>query len=91
MTNIKNFTFENLEWNIGDIVEVEDIVDPGVTNKGVIKLIEPDSENSTLFWLYIVANNDLLNYNPDPRIGMFWEILEHTSSRITLISKATVQ
>jgi hypothetical protein len=90
MAPIGEYVFEQIDWRVGDVVEIVDQVDPGITNEGTIKFIEQDNENATLFWLYIVANEEVLNDKPDPKIGMFWELLEHTSDRITLLSRAVL-
>ena len=76
-------------YNCGDIVRVYDIVDDDIFITGVIKYIEPDKETPGLFWLYIVANNLGLNIHTDPNLPLrYYTVLEDTSDRLELISKA---
>lgn len=81
---------EPCEYAIGDIVEIRDTVDPAITDIGTIKFIEPDNDIHGLFWIYVIANEEVLNNKPDQRFGYYWEMLEHTSYRIRLLSRATV-
>lgn len=79
-----------MNYSVGDIVEVFDKVDPEnqKTVIATIKYIEPDKEIKGLYWLYLVANEEALNYNMHPVVGSFWEIREHCHPYIKLISHA---
>lgn len=81
------------KYEIGDIVEVADNIDPENQNTVIatIKLIEPDNEIPDLNWLYLIANEEALNCTDmHPIIGPYWAIKEDTSPYIRLLSKATV-
>lgn len=79
-----------MNYNIGDIVEVFDKIDPEnqSTVIATIKYIEPDNEIKNLYWLYLVANEEALNTNIDPKVGSFWVIREHCNPFIKLINHA---
>ena len=76
-------------YQIGDIVFITDIVEPNSGEYGTIKLIEQDHEADWLVWLYIIANNDVLNIHLDPRIGNFYTIIESHSPLVKFIHPAT--
>jgi len=79
-----------MEYNVGDIVEVFDKIDPENqrTVIATIKRIEPDNDIKGLYWLYLVANEEALNCNIHPLVGNFWEIREHCNAYIKLLSHA---
>lgn len=80
------------QFKTGDIVEIADKIDPvnQPTTVATIKYIEPDNEIPNLFWLYLIANEELLNTNMHPTFGYYWIIIENNSDYIRLISRATV-
>lgn len=79
------------EFQIGDIVEVADKIDPEnqPTTIATIKYIERDNDLD-LYWLYLMANEEILNTNMDPNIGYYWEIISNNSDYIRLLSRATI-
>jgi hypothetical protein len=82
------------EYQVGDIVEVFDKIDPEnqPTVIATVKYIEPDNEFKDLYWIYLIANEDALNVTDiHPVIGPYWAIFEHCNPYVKLISKATVQ
>lgn len=89
MADFTEINFGPLELAKGDIVTVGDDVDPKIHDNGVVKFIEPDNENETLYWVYIAADEEVINSNYDSRIGAYCWCLEHCSPRITLLSHAT--
>jgi hypothetical protein len=81
------------EWQIGDIVEVADKIDPEnqPTVTATIKYIEPDEDIEGLNWLYLIANEEVLNVTDvHPIIGPYWAILEDCNNYIRLLSRPTV-
>lgn len=79
------------QFQIGDIIEVADKIDPEnqPTVIATIKHIERDDDFHDLFWLYLVANEEVLNTNMDPVIGYYWDLAVDNSPYIRLISRAT--
>lgn len=77
------------KYHVGDIVEVIDKIDPDFSNIATIKYIEPDNEYPELNWLYLVANEEVLNINLYPSIGQYWTVMEDSSNYIVFISGAT--
>ena len=64
-------------YNIGDVVTLYDNIDDDLYNTGVIRFMEQDDQIPNLFWLYIMANDETLNVNMDPRFPFFyWRIVE---------------
>lgn len=80
------------EFQVGDIVEVADKIDPEnqTTIIATIKGIEPDNEIEGLYWLYLIANEEVLNVNIHPALGYYWDITHHDSEYIRLLSRATI-
>lgn len=80
------------QFQIGDIVEVADKIDPEnqPTTIATIKHIELDNEMPGLFWVYLIANEEVLNTNMDPTLGYYWEIVPDNCPYMRLISRATV-
>lgn len=80
------------QFDIGDIVEIADKVDPEnqPTIIATIKFIEQDDEISDLYWLYLLANEEVLNTNVSPVFGYYWDVVPNNSEYIRLLSKATV-
>lgn len=82
MVNINNY-------NIGDVVSLKDKICPDILSHATIKYIEPDDENDQLFWLYLVANDSILNDKYDSRFNtLYWEIVASTDPDLELICKA---
>lgn len=79
-------------FQIGDIIEVADKIDPEnqPTVISTIKYIEPDNEIPGLFWLYLLANEEVLNTNMHHAFGYYWEIVPDSCPYIRRISQATV-
>ena len=79
-------------FQIGDIVEVADKIDPEnqPTTVATIKHIELDNDIPDLFWLYLIANEEVLNTNMDPKLGYYWEIIPSNCPYIRLLSRATI-
>ena len=79
-------------FNIGDIIEVADKIDPEnqPTTIATVKYIEVDTDIPGLFWLYLLANEEVLNTNTHPVFGYYWEIVPDDCPCIRLLSKATV-
>ena len=79
-------------FQIGDIVEVFDKIDPNnqPTNIGTVKYIERDNDLPNLFWVYVIANEEVLNVNIHPTIGYYWEIFPSDSPHVKIISRATI-
>lgn len=79
-------------FQIGDIVEVEDKIDPEnqPTVIATVKYVEKDNELSNLYWLYLLANEEVLNTNIHPVFGYYWEIVPDNYPYIRIISKATI-
>ena len=80
------------QFQVGDIVEVADKIDPEnqPTTIATIKRVEPDNSFADLYWLYLLANEEVLNTKLDPNIGYYWEILPDNCPFIRLLSRATV-
>ena len=80
------------QFQIGDIVEVADKIDPEnqPTTIATIKHIELDNEMPGLFCVYLIANEEVLNTNMDPTLGYYWEIVPDNCPYMRLISRATV-
>lgn len=70
-------------FNVGDLVEVIDQIDPSITTQGTVRLIEPDTEVGGE-WIYIRANDESLNTIQDPRIpgGYFTMLNSEQTDRI---------
>lgn len=89
----------DMGYGLGDIVGVLDKIGLDEYTVGTIQKIEPNTENffsqdpdvvvPEFAWIYIRANNDILNVNVDPNIGMYWTVIESISPYLRLISKAT--
>jgi len=80
----------NCNFQIGDIVEVADKVDTDITTIATIKIIEPDADLPNVFWLYLLANEEVLNTNMHPVVGYYWDIIASDSEYIRLLSRATI-
>ena len=79
-------------YYIGDIVQVLDHIDLETLTTAVIKMIEPDEEDENLFWLYLSANNEILNNKYESKYGFaYWDIINSNSEYITLLSRATYE
>ena len=78
------------EFKIGDIVEIIDKIDTSISTIATVKLIEPDNEIPDLLWIYLMANEEVLNTNLYPMIGYYWDIIPSNSEYIKLLSRATV-
>lgn len=80
------------QFQIGDIVEVADKIDPEnqPTVITTVKFIERDNQISDLHWLYLMANEEVLNTNMDPKFGYYWEIVPDDCPYIRLLSRATI-
>ena len=78
-------------FDVGDIVSIADKIDPDIKTIATIKYIEPDDEFPNLNWLYLIANEEVLNDTDiHPVIGPYWRIIEDCSPCITLLSKAVL-
>ena len=76
-------------FNVGDLIEVIDQIDPEVRTQGTVRLVEADDEVGG-YWLYIRANDESLNVLQDPRIpGGYFAMLnsEQTDRIIDLRAK----
>lgn len=76
-------------FNVGDLIEVIDQIDPEVRTQGTVRLVEADNEVSG-YWLYVRANDESLNALQDPRIpGGYFAMLnsEQTDRIIDLRAK----
>ena len=73
-------------YSKGSIVNVLDRIDPLYKTVCTIRAIEQDDQDKTLYFYYLVANNDELNKNFDPRIGYFFDYLEYCNPRIEFVS-----
>ena len=80
------------QFEIGDIVEIADEVDPEnqPTEIATVRYIEQDNDFPELFWIYLIANEEVLNMNAHPAFGFYWKIIPNTYDYIRLVSKATV-
>jgi hypothetical protein len=78
------------EFQIGDIVEIIDKIDTSISSIATVRLIEPDNELPGLFWIYLMANEEVLNSNLHPTIGSYWDIIPSDSEFIKLLSRATM-
>lgn len=78
------------EFQIGDIVEIIDKIDTSISSIATVKLIEPDNEIPNLFWIYLMANEEVLNSNMHPIIGYYWDMIPSNSEYIKLLSRATL-
>jgi hypothetical protein len=80
------------QFQIGDIIEVADKLDPEnlPTMIATVKYIEPDNEISGLYWLYLIANEEVLNTNMHPTLGYYWELVADSDQYIRLISRAII-
>ena len=77
-------------YYVGDVVKVLDQVDCETENIATIKLVEQDNEYDSIQWLYLVANEDVLNDKMDPKIPcQFWRLIANLDPYLTLISRAT--
>ena len=84
---------DQCKFSIGDIVEVADKIDPEnqPTTVATVKFIEQDDTFPYLFWLYLVANEEILNNKTDNRFGFYyWEIIPDSCPYIRLISASTI-
>ena len=83
--------YEACQFQIGDIIEVADKIDPEnlPTTVATVKYIEPDEDFVDLYWLYLVANEEILNTNMHT-FGYYWEIVPNNCPYIRLLSKATM-
>ena len=62
-------------FNVGDLIEVIDQIDPEITTQGTVRLVEPDDVIGGE-WIYIRANDESLNTKQDPRIpGGYFTLL----------------
>lgn len=79
-------------FQIGDIVEVADKIDPEnqPTVIATVKYAESDDTIPDLFWLYLLANEEVLNTNVDSKCGYYWELIPSNSDYIRIISRATI-
>jgi len=81
-------------FSVGDIVEVADKIDPEnqPTVTATVKYVEPDDEIEGLYWLYLLADEEVLNaiVDDNPAVGNYWTIIEDCSNYIRLLSKATM-
>jgi len=73
-------------YSKGSIVNVIDRIDPLYKTICTIRAIEQDDKDKTLFFYFLVANDDSLNTKYDPAIGNFFDYLEHCNPRIEFIS-----
>ena len=80
------------QYQIGDIVEVADKIDPEnlPTTVATVKYIEKDDDFVDLYWLYLVANEEVFNTNIHPLIGYYWEIAPDNCPYVRLLSRATM-
>lgn len=80
------------QFQIGDIIEVADKIDPEnqPTTIATVKYIEQDHDLPCIFWLYLIANEEVLNYNMHPTFGCYWEIVASDVPHIRLLSRATI-
>lgn len=81
-----------MQFQIGDIVEVADKLDPEnlPTTIATIKHIECDNDFAGLNWLYLIANEEVLNTNMHHVFGYYWEIVPDNCPYIRLLSRATI-
>lgn len=80
-----------MEYCIGDIVKVHDLVQDDFSVYATVRYIEQDPDYRDLRWLYLVANEEAFNTLLDNYvIGPYYTILEESSDRIELISRATM-
>lgn len=80
------------QYQIGDIVEIADRIDPEnqSTIIGTIKHIELDNEIPGLYWLYVFANEEVLNTNIHPTAGYYWNLFADSDAYIRLLNRATI-
>ena len=83
------------QYAVGDIVTIMDQVDLEHANNGTVKLIESEQvlcegERIPLSWLYIIANDESLNIQFDPRIGNYWRVIADIDPLLGLLQRATV-
>lgn len=80
------------QFQIGDIVEVADKIDPEnqPTTVATVKYIEPDDDLADLYWLYLYANEEVINTNMHHIFGYYWEIVPNNCPYLRLLSKATI-
>ena len=79
------------QFQIGDIVEIADEIDPEnqPTEIATVKYIERDNDFQDLFWIYLIANEDILNINSHEAFGFYWKIVPEHYDYMRLISRAT--
>lgn len=75
---------------IGSIIYIMDQIDPDIKTYGTIRLVEQDNDIPDLQWYYVMANDEMLNVQFDPRIGNYWRIIENTSEYIISIQPPTM-
>jgi hypothetical protein len=80
------------QFQVGDIIEVADKIDPEnqPTTIATIKYIEPDNEIEGLWWIYLIANEEVLNTNMHPTLGYYWTLVADDDQYIRLLSRATI-
>ena len=80
------------QFQIGDIVEIADEIDPEnqPTEIATVKYIEQDDDFPELFWIYLVANEEVLNINSHPAFGFYWKVVPESYDYMRLISRATI-
>ena len=52
--------------------------------------LNKDNDFAGLFWLYLIANEEVLNTNTHPVFGYYWEIVPDNCPYIRLLSRATI-
>ena len=83
----------DFKFQIGDIVEIADKIDPEnqPTTIATVKYIEQDNDFNDLYWLYLVANEEVLNNKVDPKFSFYyWEIVPDRYEYMRLIGRAAL-
>ena len=75
---------------VGTICNLIDKVDVTRGTVCTIRFVEPDDEITGLYYYYLVANNDELNIQYDPRFGKYFDIVNHDNMYLVAISEPTL-
>ena len=71
---------------VGTLCQLRDLIDYDIKVDCTIRLVEQDDEIPTIFYYYLLANDDNKNIQYDPRIGNYFDIIVNTSDRLSVLS-----
>ena len=74
----------------GTIVNIVDRIEPTIKTLCTIKALEQDDLDKSLYFYFLLANDETLNTKYDPQIGYYFDYLEHCNPRIEFVSNTTL-